>query len=324
MDSLTIRDGDARLRTPAPRRFLQALVALGIALSTVVVAVVSGTGGASAAATPAPSCTFTPGVSALATAKPGDKVAVSCKNLTANHPYLEVELSLLVAIDPSARPLLTGQLESPSGVLGLITALPEINPFSENLLLSSSTGSVSTTYTIPTTQPTDPNAKCPPPTEQYNSGLIGCAIAMLDLTTGKPVTAGTFLFEAPGNLFPPNPTLAVSNSQPTRGQTVKISDAPGAKTYWYVATLDALGALLTGKNPPTSIPVTVKGVGKKADAHATVTPASYSNEVFTPPKLQGSFVAKRAGRYTLKVSLSASLLGFGLGNSATVKVKVKS
>ena len=322
MNSQSNRHGDQGARPPRTRRGLRAIAALAVALSTVAAVLVGGVGNVANAATPQPTCKtgLLPGI---VIAKPGQKFTMTCQHLAATHPYLQVELSLLVAVDPAARPLLTGQLESVGGILGVVTALPEINPTSEQIDLSDSSGNLTSTYTIPTSQPTDPNAKCPPPTEQFNSGLIGCAIAMLDLTSGKPVNAGTVLFEnqPTGGLFPPDPTVSFSTTRPAKGQTVKVMDAPNAKTFWWVATLASLGALLTGGSPPTQLPVTIKA-GGKVPSHVFVTPAKYQNEVFTPPKLQGSFVATHGGRVKVKMSLAAVVEGFGISNQETVTIRV--
>ena len=139
---------------------------------------------------------------------------MSCTGLPANTPFLLVEASLLVAIDPSAKPLLTGtSVTTLPGLLALISATPELNASSVAFPNSDSSGDLTYGYTVPSTQPTDPNATCPPSTEQLNSGLIGCAVAMINLETFKPVTAGTFVLSYKGQpVFPPSPTLALSAS----------------------------------------------------------------------------------------------------------------
>jgi hypothetical protein len=106
---------------------------------------------------------------------------------------------------------------------------------------------------------------------------------------------------------------------------VAISDVPGATTYWWVATLASLFASLSGgSGTPGPIPVSVRVGGRKGVTNgAGVTPASYDGQTLTPPKLAGTFLAKKAGRHvTILVNLSANLLGFGLGNIATAKLHV--
>ena len=315
------RRGDRRPKG----RGLRVIVALAVVLlSCTLVGVAGQSAGVAATATPA--CTIAgslagdplvPGVTQ------GKSIAVSCTGLSDASPYLFVTTSLLLAIDPAAAPLLTGQATSVPGLLSIIDALPEINAASASIVTSNLSGDLTTNYTVPTTQALDPNAVCPPTTEQINSGLIGCAVAMISLTTFKPVTAGTFVLEYKGDpLFPPNPTLALSATAANAGQTVSVSDATGATTYWWLATLNALDALLSGSGGGPA-KVTIKVGAKKAVTNATVTPASYSNSVFTPPKLSGTFVAtKRSGKRVVTVALSAILLGFPLSNVATARLRI--
>ena len=69
-------------------------------------------------------------------------------------------------------------------------------------------------------------------------------------------------------------------------------------------------------------PVTIKGDGHKVKTTGIVTPATYNGSVFTPPKLSGYFVAKARGRKKITVTLTATLLGFPLSNTATARLNV--
>jgi hypothetical protein len=280
----------------------------------------------SAAAASGPACTFKgPAIGALViSVTPGEVINISCSGFPASHPYLLVEASLLVAIDPAAKPLLTGQTTSVPGLLAVIAATPELNALSVAFPSSDANGNLNYNYTVPTSQPPDPNATCPPTTQELNSGLIGCAVAMIDLTSFKPVVAGTFVMNYKGQpFFPPNPTLALSTSVATRGQFVSVSDAPGAKTFWWLATLVSLYANLGGSGGSGGpIPVVVRVGGSKAVTNAAVAPATYNGSVFTPPKLSGSFIAKGRGKPKVIVSLNASLLGIPVSNIATQKLRV--
>jgi hypothetical protein len=310
-------------------------VLLAVAMVLVSCALVgageAATAGPAAAAGPA--CSFsspTPGVhSTLAIVTgvtPGTVIDYNCSGFPANEPLLIVEASLLVAIDPAAKPLLTGQATSVPGLLAIIAALPEMNALSIALPIADSTGHLNYAYTVPSTQPLDPNATCPPTTQELNSGLIGCALAMIDLTSFKPVVPGTAVLSYKGQpVFPPNPTLALTPSTVHTGQSVAISDVPGAQTYWWLATLASLYASLAGGSGTSGpIPVSVKVGGRKGVTQgAGVTPASYNGSTLTPPKLAGTFLAKKAGRHvTISVVLNATLLGFGLGSVATAKLHV--
>jgi len=307
---------------------LRVLVAWCVALVTCAVTIGVGAGSSVpvAAAAAGPTCKFTgPAIGALVVAvTPGESINVDCKNFPDNHPYLLITTSLLVAIDPAAAPLLTGQATSVPGLLAIIAALPEMNAASVAFPTSNSKGVLDYNYKVPTTQALDPNATCPPSTEQLNSGLIGCAVAMIDLESFKPVTVGTFVLNYLGQpYFPPQPTLAISTDEATLGQSVSLRDAPGAKTFWWLATLVSLYANLGGTGGGTGpIPLVVRLGGKRQATNAAVTPATYSDEVFTPPVLSGHFIAKAKGWRNLTVTLNATLLGIAVANTVEVRMKV--
>jgi hypothetical protein len=330
------RGVDARdahsVRDHAPRRRgIRSLLALAVLLvsSVFVAAGEAATAGPAAAAAPACSFSGTGGVGAIGplvfNVTPGAVINIKCTGFLTSHSYLLVETSLLVAIDPAAKPLLTGQAVSLLGLLAIIAALPEMNAQSVAFPNSDATGHLNYAYTIPSSQPLDPNATCPPSTEQLNSGLIGCAVAMIDLSTFKPVTIGTFVISYKGQpVFPPKPTVAVSPSVAHVGQSVSIGDAPGAKTYWWLATLVSLYANLGGGSAGGGpVPVVVRVGGRKVHlTNGGVTPASYNGVIFTPPVLSGTFPAKRPGHPNVSVTLAATLLGIGISNDATTKLRV--
>lgn len=309
---------------------VRVLVALCILLVTCAV-IVTGGGGSGlpvAGAAAAPSCVFKGPAIAIGQlvtdVSYGDSINIDCKNFPADHPYLLVEASLLVAIDPAAKPLLTGQATSVPGLLAIIAALPELNALSVAFPTSNSSGVLNYNYTVPSSQPPDPNATCPPTTEELNAGLIGCAVAMIDLESFKPVVAGTMVLNFKGQgLFQTNPTLFLTPNAATVGQHVALSDFPGAKTYWWLATLVSLEANLAGGGGSGGpIPVVVKSGGHKVFSKASVAPATYNGTTFTPPKLSGYFIAKTKGRHAVNVSLTATLLGVSLSNTASAKIKV--
>jgi hypothetical protein len=310
----------------APRRRsrpLTMLIAASVGLMSVVAVIAQGAmSAAPAAAAKGPNCTFSAPshtvLQVVLNTTPGEVVNTSCTGLPASTEFLQVELSLTAAIDPTASTLLTGgSVTSLSGLLSLIAITPELNALSENLSSSNSSGGLNVNYTVPSTMPTDPNSPCPPTTEEFNSGLIGCAVAMIDLSNFKPVTAGTFLLHYSGSFLPPGPTMSLTPQVVTTGGTVKASDAPGATTYWWVSTLAALGALLGGGgSAPSSFPVSIRVGGHKVKGSTvSVTPASYNNITFTPPAISGSFIAKGPGKKKkVTADLTASVLGLGLAN----------
>jgi Bacterial Ig domain len=314
-----------------PVRFSRALATMSVVvLCSLATAFVVGPG-ASAGATAAPAastgpqCTFNGSSLPLVTGvSAGSKITISCKGLPALHPYLFVGTSLLLGIDPAAAPLLSGQIVSLPGLLALLSALPEIDLASEALPISDLSGNLNLTWTVPTFQPLDPNASCPPTQQEANSGLIGCAVAMIDLTTFKPVAAGSGVFEYSGFPFlPPNPTLALSTSTAVPNQTVSVSDAPGATTYWWLSTLAALEAALGGGagSLPTVTVTLVDPHGNvvSVPSNIHVAPATYNGHTFSPPTISGGFTipATAAGPETVKVQVGGTLDGIPLSNSTS-------
>ncbi len=290
----------------------------------------AGAPAAGAATTPAPSCTFNGSHLPIVTGqKAGDTVAIQCTGMGVLHPYLVMETSLLLAIDPAAAPLLKGQIVSLSGLLSLLDSLPEINPLALTFPISDLSGNMTVDYTLPSTQALDPNATCPPSMHQINAGLIGCGLAMIDLTTFKPVGAGSGLIEYAGDpLLPPDPTLVLSKSTAAPGAVVGVSDAPGTTTYWWLATLSALTALLGGGTPaPPTIAVTIHRTFAQGSTVANtvqVAPAVYNPPTLTPPKLSGSFVVhtKGHGNRLVTVTYQAQLDGLPLSISASAPLHV--
>ncbi len=200
------------------------------------------------AAATSPSCTFTGSSLPIITgASAGTQVKVACSGLPALHPYLVFETSLLLGIDPKAAPLLSGQIVSVAGLLALLDALPEVNPLALTFQTSDLSGDLDFTYTLPTSKALDPNAKCGPTIKQFNSGLLGCGLATIDLTSFKPVGTASAVVEYIGDpLFPPSPTLALGATTAKAGATVSVSDAAAATTYWWLATLDSLESSSAG------------------------------------------------------------------------------
>jgi hypothetical protein len=276
-----------------------------------------------------PVCTFNgSSLPLISGASAGEKINISCTGLAPLHPYLIMETSLLLGIDPKAAPLLTGKIVSVAGLMALFAALPEINPNALTFPISNLMGDLQESYVLPKSQASDPNATCPPTSMEINEGLIGCALATIDLTSFTPVAAGSAVVQYQGDpAFPAGPTVVLSTGTASVGQTVNVGDAPGATTFWWLSTLTALEALLGGGSAPTPT-ITVTVTGKKGAVTApnavTVSPASYDNPVLTPPKLAGSFTVPKGGRgkESVSVTYTSDLLGFNLSNSASAPLKV--
>lgn len=286
--------------------------------------------GAATGTTTSPACTFNGSALPIVTgASAGEPIQVACSGLPPLHPYLVFETSLLLGIDPKAAPLLTGKIVSVQGLYALLAALPEINPLALSVQTSNLFGELDFTYVLPDTQTPDPNAVCPPTTAQINAGLIGCALATIDLTSFKPVGAASAVVEYAGDpLFPPAPTLALGASVAKVGDAIAVRDAPGATTYWWLSSLTTLESLLGGGSAPTpTVKVTLTGKSSTVTApnDITVSPAVYNAPTLTPPKISGDFTVppKATGQRTVTVTYQATLLGFALSNSATAALQVR-
>ena len=112
--------------------------------------------------------------------------------------------------------------------------------------------------------------------------------------------------------------MAFSATIARPGTQVNVTDAPSATTYWWIATLAALEALLGGGSaPPLTLSV---AFGAKhhtfvsAPESLTATSASYDGTTLTPPSISGSFTVPSgvSGKHKVFVSLSMPLDGFGL------------
>jgi hypothetical protein len=299
-------------------RSVRVFVTMSVLLLSVITVDLASSGPAGAAAGPratssGPTCTFNGSSLPLVTGvSAGSTIAINCTGLPPLHPYLLIGTSLLLGIDPAAAPLLSGQVVSLPGVLALLAALPEIDLASEALPISDLFGNLNVTWTVPAFQPLDPNAGCPPTQQEFNSGLIGCAVAMIDLTSFKPVAAGSAVFEYTGFPFlPPNPTLALSTSTAVPNQVVSVSDAPGATTFWWLPTVTV--TLADTKGNVTPVP-----------SNISVAPATYNGSTFSPPIISGNFTVPSTvtGPETVNVQVGGTLEGIPLTNSASAPLFV--
>ena len=179
----------------------------------------------------------------------GSKIAVSCTGLPPLHPYLFVGTSLVLAIDPAAAPLLSGHVTSLSGLMALLTALKEIDLPSATTPTSDLFGNLSVDWTVPRFQAARSQCHLSPNATRVQLGTARLRLGHDRPHRFKPVGAGSALFEFAGfPLFPPKPTLALSASKAVPNQTVSVSDAIGATTYWWLSTLSTLQtALGTGR-----------------------------------------------------------------------------
>ena len=318
------------------RRRMYRFLSASVALSCLTLGVVGTTGSAGATGVPAlasgsggtPACTFNGSPFPIVTeVSDGQKIAISCTGLPALHPYLMLQASLLIGIDPKAAALLSGGTPSAATLEAALAALPEVDAASLTPELSNLSGDLNFNYTIPSSQASDPNATCPPSEYEVNTGLIGCALAMIDLTTQKPVAAGSAVLEwLDYPFFPPSPGLTLSATKHlTAGQVLTVTD-PGT-TYWWLATLNSLGALLSGGAAPTPI-IEVDFQGKHystvpAAEDLTITGASYDGKTLTPPSIEGTITVPSGlkGRQKVTVSYQTTLDGQIVALDVSQRVK---
>jgi hypothetical protein len=308
-----------------PRHRLASVFSVLALFASTLVLVSVASAAPSEAASSSPSCTFNKSTLPIITnVTTGTEIDISCTGLSPLHPYLLAEASLLTGIDPAAKAALSGGATSVSGLLGTLDALKEINMTALAFPFSDINGDLNYDWTVPSSQPLDPNASCPPSTQEINAGLIGCALAMLDLTSFTPVGAGSAVMEWKGDPFlPPQPSLALSKAKGKPGHTISVSDATGNTTYWWVSTLAALDSLLGGSSTPPTVNVTFGS--ETLTSNASVSPASYVNGVFTPPILSGGFTVPQhtpaSGRIT--VTQGVTLFNFPLIVTKSAPFKIK-
>jgi hypothetical protein len=294
----------------------------------------SGTSGTSAGT--AASCSFDNGSLPLVTGvTAGSQVSVSCTGEKPHQLVLVAQTSLLIGLIPGISALLGGSSGGKSRLLSLLKGLPselaalaEIAPGSLRFVTTSSTGTLDYTYVVPRFWALDPNASCPPAAQQFAEGVIGCALVMIDVNSLALLPGGYALLSSQSSLLSAlpltqNPTVAVAPTAAAPGSTVSLSDAAGATTYWWLATLAYLEGILSGGTVSPTVNVTVDG--QTATSNATASPATYRIPKLTPPRLSGTFVVPSgvpAGPQTVTVSLQTSLLGVSLSQSASTTLNV--
>jgi hypothetical protein len=152
---------------------------------------------------------------------------------------------------------------------------------------------------------------------------------MVDLETQKPVAGSAVLEWTDYPFIPPNPSIAFSAAKKLQpGQVITVTDEPDNTTYWWLATLASLEALLGGSSgaPPTTN-VVFEGkhnVVVPATSSITVTPASYDGTTLTVPTIQGNFTVPPGvtGKQKVIVMYNASLDGNALGIQTVTPVKM--
>jgi hypothetical protein len=270
-------------------KFLAPFATACVVAGTMTGAIVAATAGTAAAAKPAASACLFNGQSDTGLVKgitPGAVVTVTCTGLPANTLVILAEASPLAGILPSSEAI----HEADAGALGTAT--------------STSTGTLppGTTFKIPDPfKAGDPDAVCPPTQAQVNTGLVGCAVAVAELS-GEDF--GDALLQYTGQVEPQAPTLSLGSASAHAGDQVTVANGAGPGDWWGDAT---------GTTQISSSDIKVDGV-QAGSTKASVGPATYSitvskKGVVTPgplnkEPLSGSFTVPCgvAGNQTVTVT----------------------
>jgi hypothetical protein len=311
-----------------------AVVAATVTAPAMASAISSADSGSSVSATP--SCSFDNSSLPLVTGvTAGSQVSVSCTGEEPNQLVLVAQPSLLIGVIPGVSSLFGGSPGDKSKLLSLLKGLPselaalaEIAPGSLHFVTTSAAGTLDYTYVVPPFWALDHKASCPPSPQQFAEGLIGCALVLIDVNSVGLLPGGYALLSWQSNLLSAlplsqTPTIAVSPTAVTPGTTVSLSDATGATTYWWLATLAYLEGILSGGATTPTVTVTVDG--QPTTSTAAVSPAVYRNFKLSPPRLSGTFTVPTsvgAGQQTVTVSLQTTLLGVSLSQSASTTLNI--
>jgi hypothetical protein len=97
---------------------------------------------------------------------------------------------------------------------------------------STSTGTLppGTSFPVPTTfSASDPNAACPPTAAQIDAGLVGCAVAVAELSG---TDFGDALLDYTGQPTPAAPTLKLGSTSAKAGDQVTVSNGAATGDWW--------------------------------------------------------------------------------------------
>ena len=254
-----------------------------------------------ASAQPSVTCTFDgkAGPTSITGVVPGTTtVSISCTG-TAGLSLASAQASPLGGfVIPPATP--TGEAD-----IATLTPLKESPP-----------GTYTAAFAVPANfSASDPNAICPPSPGQFNAGLVGCAIAVINTSNLSPFPGQEAVLEYTTQTTPPNdPTLATSSSAVTAGEHITFSDATGAcpdnptssSQCWWGNGLEASS---TSANPPT-ITISLDGAPVPGASATIQGPGAggiptYNGTILSPQALSGSLTLPSPlsdGNHTLTVS----------------------
>jgi hypothetical protein len=242
-------------------KLLVTVASVAVLTGVMTVAIAAG-GSVAGAATPSTSvCTFNGHAeNSILTLSPGGVIAIKCTGLPD-----KADLVLAIASPLAGFPNIPGTSEGDLGALKFVGA--------------SATGTLSTSYTLPTSfTATDPNAVCPVTQAQVNAGLIGCAVAVAQLS--PQINYGDAIVQYTGQPEPQAPSLHLS---PSATPAVPGTQVNVSGTNWWGDTFDNVPVPASG--------ITIGGV-QAGSSSASVAAATYPavDGTLTAPALSGSFV----------------------------------
>jgi hypothetical protein len=253
-------------------RVLGTIGSAGLLAGAMTVAIEAGAAApAGAVPTPSASCTFNgvPNSGLVSGVSPGSNITIACTNL------------------PTSTSVVITEASSLAGLVASGDAIDEADLSSLKFVESSATGTLNSTFTLPTTfKADDPGAKCPPTQAQINAGLTGCAVAVAELSG---TDFGDALMDYNGQPTPQAPSLALGSTSAAAGQEVTVSSGAGPGDWWGNAF--ALSTL-------TPSDITIHGV-TSGSTNATIAAATYPIKTkgskttygpLTPPALGGGFI----------------------------------
>jgi hypothetical protein len=249
-------------------------------------------------------CTFDhlAGIATIKGIAPGATVNISCTE-TAGGTYYAAQASLLgdIVVSPATD---TGEAD-----LATLTKLTEVG------------GATGTTYTaaftVPNpfttgTPPTDPNAVCPVSAGQFNGGIVGCVIAVVDATLHPVTDADAILYYSSQTKSPSAPTVALPPGAVSLGEHITFSDIAGAcplnptassRCWWgdaFSTSSTSLGSVtvdIDGKAVPGAT-ATISGPGSGGSE-------TWNGTTLSPDALKGSLTVPSTlsyGEHTLTVT----------------------
>ncbi len=260
-------------------RIVATTMAVGVVIGGMTLAL--GVGTAGAVPTPTASCTFNghPNNSFVPGITPGGSIAVACTGLPKSTVVVIAEASPLAALVSSS------------------DEIDEADIDAAKFVTSTATGTLpaGTTYPVPTTfSASDPNAACPPTAAQMDAGLVGCAVAVAELSG---IDFGDALLDYTGQPIPAAPTLALGSATASAGDQVTVMDGAATGDWWgdaYSATAltssdITVGGITAGSTTASisaaTYPITVK---KKVTTYGPLTPSVLSGSFTVPCGVSGS------------------------------------